>query len=152
MHGLYLLNANNTSSGKSRWSKMYLDVTKCSLGRVGGGGAKPLTIENYCTKWEVRHSEVKQFSQGHKAGRQQRENLNQSLPTSKPGVCQSVMLSQERRQNNKELMGSNAGEDSWKSLGQQRDQTSQSYRRSTLNIHCKEWCWSWSSNILVIWC
>ena len=24
--------------------------------------------------------------------------------------------------------------------------------RSTLNIHWKDWCWSWSSRILVIWC
>ena len=24
--------------------------------------------------------------------------------------------------------------------------------RSTLNIHWKDWCWSWSSSILVIWC
>ena len=37
-------------------------------------------------------------------------------------------------------------EDSWKSLGRQ-DQTSQSYGRSTLNIHWKDWCWSWSSSI-----
>ena len=45
-----------------------------------------------------------------------------------------------------------AGEDSWDSLGQQGDQTSQSYRKSTLNTHRKNWCWSWSSNILVTWC
>ena len=25
-------------------------------------------------------------------------------------------------------------------------------RKSTLNTHCKDWCWSWSSNILVTWC
>ena len=24
-------------------------------------------------------------------------------------------------------------------------------RQSTLNIHCKDWCWSWSSNTLAIW-
>ena len=24
--------------------------------------------------------------------------------------------------------------------------------KSTLNIHCKDWCWSWNSSILVIWC
>ena len=42
-------------------------------------------------------------------------------------------------------------EDSWKSLGQQEDQTSQSYGKSTLNIHWKDCCWSWSSSILVIW-
>ena len=25
-------------------------------------------------------------------------------------------------------------------------------RKSTLNIHWKDWCWSWSSNILATWC
>ena len=42
-------------------------------------------------------------------------------------------------------------EDSYESLGQW-DQTSQSYRTSTLNIHWKDWCWSWNSIILVTWC
>ena len=42
-------------------------------------------------------------------------------------------------------------EDSWESLGQQGDQTSQYYRKSTLNIHWKEWCWSWSSNTMPTW-
>ena len=32
-------------------------------------------------------------------------------------------------------------EDSWESLGLQGDQTSQSYRKSVLNIHWKDWCW-----------
>ena len=36
------------------------------------------------------------------------------------------------------------------SLGLQGDQTRQSYRKSTLNIHCKEGCWS--SNTLATWC
>ena len=44
------------------------------------------------------------------------------------------------------------GEDSWESLGQQGDQTSQSQRKSALNIHWKDWCWSWSSNNLATWC
>ena len=35
------------------------------------------------------------------------------------------------------------------SLGQQ-DQTSQSWGKSTLDTHWKDWCWS--SSILVIWC
>ena len=39
-------------------------------------------------------------------------------------------------------------EDSWESLGQQGDQTSPSSRKSVLNIHWKDWCWSWNSNIL----
>ena len=25
-------------------------------------------------------------------------------------------------------------------------------KKSTLNIHCKDWCWSWSSSILATWC
>ena len=29
---------------------------------------------------------------------------------------------------------------------------SQSQRKSTLNIHWKDWCWSWSSNTLATWC
>ena len=28
------------------------------------------------------------------------------------------------------------------------DLTSQSQRKSILNIHCKDWCWSWNSNTL----
>ena len=61
-----------------------------------------------------------------------------------------VRAGPERRQNAKELMPLNwgVGEDSSKSLGQQGDQTSQSERKSTLNIHWKDW-W-WSSSILVI--
>ena len=44
------------------------------------------------------------------------------------------------------------GEDSWESLGLQGDPTSPSQRKSVLNIHCKNWCWSWNSNTLGIWC
>ena len=50
------------------------------------------------------------------------------------------------------LLNCGAGEDSWKSLGQQGDQTSQSYRKSVLSIHWKDWCWSWNSNTLATWC
>ena len=50
------------------------------------------------------------------------------------------------------LLNCSVGEDSWESLGLQGDQTSQSYRKSTLNIHWKDWCWSWSYNTLVTWC
>ena len=31
------------------------------------------------------------------------------------------------------------------------DQTSQSWRKSVLNIYLKAWCWSWSSNNLATW-
>ena len=39
-----------------------------------------------------------------------------------------------------------AGEDCWQSLGLQGDPTSPSQRKSVLNIHWKDWCWSWSSS------
>ena len=45
-----------------------------------------------------------------------------------------------------------AGEDSLESFGLQGDQTSQPYRKSTLNIHWKDWRWSWSSSTLATWC
>ena len=44
------------------------------------------------------------------------------------------------------------GEDSWESLGLQGDKTSQSQRKSVLNIHWKDWFWSWNSNTLATWC
>ena len=50
------------------------------------------------------------------------------------------------------LSNCGVGEDSWESLGQQGDQTSQSWRKSTLNIHWKDWYWGWSSNTLTTWC
>ena len=39
------------------------------------------------------------------------------------------------------LLKCNVGEEFWKSLGLQKDQTSQSYRKSDLNICWKDWCW-----------
>ena len=44
-----------------------------------------------------------------------------------------------------------AGEDSWEYLRAQGHQTSQPWRKSTLNIHWKYWCLSWSSDILATW-
>jgi len=32
-----------------------------------------------------------------------------------------------------------------------QDQTTQSWRKWILNIHWKDWCWSWSSNTLATW-
>ena len=39
-----------------------------------------------------------------------------------------------------------------KTLGLQGDPTSLSYMKSALNIHWKDWCWSWNSNTLATWC
>ena len=50
------------------------------------------------------------------------------------------------------LLNCGVGEDSWEYLGQQEDQTSPSWRKSVVNIHWKDWCWSWNSNILGTWC
>ena len=50
------------------------------------------------------------------------------------------------------LLKCGVGEDSWESLGLQGDPTSPLYRRSVLNIHWKDWCWSWNSNPLATWC
>ena len=65
--------------------------------------------------------------------------------------CMDVRVGLWRRLSSKELMLLNCGvgEDSWESLGQQRDQTIQSWK-STLNIHWKDWYWS--SNTLSTWC
>ena len=49
------------------------------------------------------------------------------------------------------LLNCGVGEDSWESLGLQGDQTNQSSRRSVLNVHWKDWCWSWNSNTLANW-
>ena len=42
--------------------------------------------------------------------------------------------------------------DSCESLGLKKDKTSQSSRKSVLNIHWKDWCWCWSSKTLATWC
>ena len=44
---------------------------------------------------------------------------------------------------NRCFLNCGVGEDSWESLGLQGDPTSQSQRKSVLNIHWKDWCWSW---------
>ena len=43
-------------------------------------------------------------------------------------------------------------EDSGESLGLQGDPPSPSQSRSVLNIHWKDWCWSWNSNTLATSC
>ena len=50
------------------------------------------------------------------------------------------------------LLNYGVGEDSWESLGLQGDPTSPSQRKSVLNIHWKDWYWSWGSNTLPAGC
>ena len=44
------------------------------------------------------------------------------------------------------------GEDTWESFGLQRNPASQSSRKSVLNTHWKDWCWSWNSSTFTTWC
>ena len=59
-----------------------------------------------------------------------------------------------RKLSTEELMPLNcgAGEDSWESLGLQGDPSSPFLRRSILDIHWKDWCWSWNSSTLATSC
>ena len=68
--------------------------------------------------------------------------------------CMDVRVGLWRKLSAEELMLLNCGveEDSWESLGLQGDPTSPSQRKSVLNIHWKNWCWSWSSNTLATSC
>ena len=50
------------------------------------------------------------------------------------------------------LLNCGVGEDSWESLGLQGDPTNPSSRRSVLNIHWKDWCWSCNLNTLATRC
>ena len=49
------------------------------------------------------------------------------------------------------LSNCGAGEDSWESLGLQRDQQS-ILKEINPEYHWKDWFWSWSSNTLATWC
>ena len=44
------------------------------------------------------------------------------------------------------------GRSQLRNCGPQKDQTSKSWRKSTLTIHWKDWCWSWNSKTLATWC
>ena len=59
-----------------------------------------------------------------------------------------------RKLHTKELMVLNCsvGEDFWESLGLQGYPTTPSEGNSVLNIHWKDWCWSWNFNTLGTWC
>ena len=63
-------------------------------------------------------------------------------------------LDHKKRLNAGELMLVNCGvgENSCESFVLQGDQASLSLRKSILDIHWKDWCWSWSSNTLASWC
>ena len=50
------------------------------------------------------------------------------------------------------LLNCGVAENSWESLGLQRDPTSRLWRRSALGFIWREWCWSWNSSTLATSC
>ena len=50
------------------------------------------------------------------------------------------------------LLNCGVGEDSWESLGLQRDPTSPFWRRSALGFLWRDWCWRWNSSTLATSC
>ena len=68
--------------------------------------------------------------------------------------CMDVRVGLWRKLSTEKLMLLNCGvgEDSWESLGLHGDPTSPSWRRSVLDVHWKDWCWSWNSNTLATSC
>ena len=66
--------------------------------------------------------------------------------------CESWTIKNGLRPKESMLSNCGAGEHTWESLGLQGDRISQSQRKSVLNIHWKDWCWSWSSSTLATWC
>ena len=119
-----------------------------------------ITVDSDCSHELKRHSLL---------GRKAKTNLNSMLKsrditlstkvrlvkaTAFPVVmygCESWTIKKAEHQR---LILLNCGveEDSWESLGLQGDPTSQSWRKSILNVHWKDWWWNWSANTLVTWC
>ena len=50
------------------------------------------------------------------------------------------------------LLNCSVGKDSWESLGLKKDWTTQFSKKAVLNVHWKDWCWSWNSNTLATSC
>ena len=50
------------------------------------------------------------------------------------------------------LLNCGVGKDFWEPIGLQGYLTSSSQSKSVLNIHWKDWCWSWNSSTLATWC
>ena len=65
--------------------------------------------------------------------------------------CESWTIKRAEHQRT-DVLNCGVGEDSWEFLGLQGYPTSPSWMKSVLNIHWKDWCWSWNSNTLATWC
>ena len=65
--------------------------------------------------------------------------------------CESWTIKKAEHWRIDAFLNCGAGEDSWESLELQGDPTSPSERKSVLNVHWKDWCWSGNSNTLATW-
>ena len=99
------------------------------------------------------HHQLPEFTQTHShwVG----DAIQSSHPLSSPFPTLSIMrVGPKRRLATEELMLLNcsAREDFESPLDRKEIKPVNLKRKSTLNIHLKDWCWSWSSNTLATWC
>ena len=66
--------------------------------------------------------------------------------------CESWTINKAESTKELMLLNCGVGGDSRDSLGLHDDQTSQSWKKSILNIHWKDWGWGWSVSSLATWC
>ena len=114
------------------------------------------------TPWKKSYDQAKQNIKNQRQKNKEIKSRDITLPTKVhlvkvmffPVVMYGCESGTIKKSGGEELMHLNCGvgEDSWESLGLQGYPTSPSYRKSVLNIHWKNWCWSWHSNILATWC
>ena len=67
-------------------------------------------------------------------------------------LCHEQNASPAPRTTHSSVLNCGVGEEAWESLGLHRALNSPSYRKSVLNIHWKDWWWSWNSNTFATWC
>ena len=123
---------------------------------IFGGSPKLLQMVTAAMKLKDTCFWKKSYDQSRQNIKKQRHYFaNKDLSSQSYGFSSSHVWMWEldvRRLNAEKLMLLNcgAGEDSSESLGLQGDPSCLSYRKSILNIHWKDWCWS--SNNLATWC
>ena len=122
-----------------------------------------LGLQNHCRWWlqPWNWKTLTPWKKSHDQPRQHIKSRDVTLPTKIRLVkamvfpvvmygCESCII-KKAEQWRIEALNFAVGENSLESLGQEGDQTSQPEKKPTLNIHWKDWHWSWSSNTLATW-
>ena len=104
------------------------------------------------TPWKKSYNQPRQLIRKQRHYFANKGLSNQSCGFSSSHVWMWVGLYRKLSAEELMLLNCGVGEDSWEFLWLQGDQTSRSKRKSVLNIHLKDWCWSWNSNTLATWC